>query len=88
MVRNSCASRERSIGGSRNRGTLFVINAPPSFLVASSTTGYNNIFIAAGQTTMAQSYFPTRVVKEAFHDSIFAGLNGDKQPKVEGVQEV
>ncbi|KAF8956982.1 P-loop containing nucleoside triphosphate hydrolase protein [Flammula alnicola] len=39
---------------------------------------------------MAQTYFPTRVaspVKEAFHDSVFAGLNGDRQLKVEDVQE-
>ena len=39
---------------------------------------------------MAQSYFPTRVaspVKEAFHDSVFAVLNGDRQLKVEDVQE-
>ena len=39
---------------------------------------------------MAQSYFPTRVaspVNEAFHDSVFASLNGDKQLKVEDVQE-
>lgn len=39
---------------------------------------------------MAQTYFPARVaspVKEAFHDSVFAGLNGDKQLKVEDVKE-
>lgn len=39
---------------------------------------------------MAQSYFPMRVsspVKEAFHDSVFAGLNGERQLKVEDVQE-
>jgi mitofusin len=39
---------------------------------------------------MAQSYFPTRVaspVKEAFHDSVFAVLNGDRQLKIEDVQE-
>ncbi|KAF8177023.1 transmembrane GTPase fzo1 [Pholiota molesta] len=39
---------------------------------------------------MAQTYFPARVaspMKEAFHDSVFAGLNGDKQLKVEDVQE-
>jgi len=39
---------------------------------------------------MAQSFFPTRVaspVKEAFHDSVFAVLNGDRQLKVEDVQE-
>jgi hypothetical protein len=48
------------------------------------------IFIAAGLATMAQSYFPIRVaspMKEAFHDSVFADLNGDKQLKVEDVQE-
>jgi len=40
---------------------------------------------------MAQSYFPTRIsspVREAFHESVFAGLNGDRQFKVEDVQEV
>ncbi|PPR04081.1 hypothetical protein CVT24_010654 [Panaeolus cyanescens] len=39
---------------------------------------------------MAQAYFPTRVaspVKEAFHESVFAGLNGDRQLKAEDVQE-
>lgn len=39
---------------------------------------------------MAQSYFPTRIaspVKEAFQESVFAGLNGNKQFKVEDVQE-
>ncbi|KAF9046632.1 hypothetical protein BJ165DRAFT_1527708 [Panaeolus papilionaceus] len=39
---------------------------------------------------MAQAYFPSRVaspVKEAFHESVFAGLNGDRQLKVEDVQE-
>jgi len=39
---------------------------------------------------MAQSYFPARVaspVKEAFHDSVFAGLNGERQLKVDDVQE-
>ena len=39
---------------------------------------------------MAQTYFPTRVaspVKETFQDSVFSGLNGDKQLKVEDVQE-
>jgi len=39
---------------------------------------------------MAQSYFPTRIVspvKEAFQDSVFAGLNGNRQFKVEDVQE-
>ncbi|KAF9485807.1 transmembrane GTPase fzo1 [Pholiota conissans] len=39
---------------------------------------------------MAQTYFPTRVaspIKDAFRDSVFAGLNGEKQLKVEDVQE-
>jgi mitofusin len=39
---------------------------------------------------MAQSYFPARIaspVKEAFHESVFAGLHGDRQLKVEDVQE-
>ncbi|KAF8158466.1 transmembrane GTPase fzo1 [Crassisporium funariophilum] len=39
---------------------------------------------------MAQTYFPTRVsspVAGAFHESVFAGLNGDRQLNVEDVQE-
>jgi mitofusin len=39
---------------------------------------------------MAQSYFPGRVaspVKELFADSAFSGVNGEKQLKVEDVQE-
>ncbi|KAF5314909.1 hypothetical protein D9619_006948 [Psilocybe cf. subviscida] len=39
---------------------------------------------------MAQSYFPTRAaspVNEVSHDSVFGGVNGDKQLKVEDVQE-
>ena len=39
---------------------------------------------------MAQSYFPSRIaspVKEAFHESVFAGLHGDRQLKVDDVQE-
>ncbi|KDR82442.1 hypothetical protein GALMADRAFT_237766 [Galerina marginata CBS 339.88] len=38
---------------------------------------------------MAQTYFPTRAspAKEAFHDSVFAAVNGDRQHKVEDVQE-
>ncbi|KAF9468687.1 transmembrane GTPase fzo1 [Collybia nuda] len=39
---------------------------------------------------MAQSYFPGRVaspVKESFTDSAFSGVNGEKQMKVEDVQE-
>ena len=39
---------------------------------------------------MAQSYFPTRIaspVKEAFHESVFAGLHGDRQFRVDDVQE-
>lgn len=40
--------------------------------------------------TMAQSYYPTRIaspVKQAFHESVFGGLHGDKQLNVEDVQE-
>jgi mitofusin len=39
---------------------------------------------------MAQSYFPARAaspVNEVSHDSVFGGVNGDKQLKVEDVQE-
>jgi mitofusin len=39
---------------------------------------------------MAQSYFPARAaspVNDVSHDSVFGGVNGDKQLKVEDVQE-
>ena len=39
---------------------------------------------------MAQAYYPTRTVspvKQAFHESVFGGLHGDKQFNVEDVQE-
>ncbi|KAF8817123.1 transmembrane GTPase fzo1 [Phlegmacium glaucopus] len=39
---------------------------------------------------MAQTYYPTRIaspVKQAFHESVFGGLHGDKQLNVEDVQE-
>lgn len=38
---------------------------------------------------MAQLYLPTRFtpLMEASHDSVLAGLNGDRQLKVEDIQE-
>ena len=36
---------------------------------------------------MAQSYFPTSIPSPAFHESVFAGLHGDRHLKVEDVQE-
>ena len=39
---------------------------------------------------MAQAYYPSRTVspvKQAFHESVFGGLHGDKQLNVEDVQE-
>ena len=39
---------------------------------------------------MAQTYYPSRIaspVKQAFHESVFGGLHGDKQLNVEDVEE-
>ena len=39
---------------------------------------------------MAQSYFPNRVgspVKVAFTESVFVGMSGERQSKVEDIQE-
>jgi hypothetical protein len=39
---------------------------------------------------MAHAYYPSRTVspvKQAFHESVFGGLHGDKQLNVEEVQE-
>ncbi len=38
---------------------------------------------------MAQLYFPSRMspVTEASHDSVLAGLHGDRQLKVEDIKE-
>ena len=44
----------------------------------------------SSQITMAQAYHPSRTVspvKQAFHESVFGGVHGDKQHNVEEVQE-
>ena len=81
----------RALGNFCNQPPINVFKEPPHSTGAHTGAGTSQHCPATPRViAMAQAYYPSRAVspaKQAFHESVFGGLHGDKQLNVEDVQE-